>query len=224
MLLVVGLAAVALAMWLFRDRVGLVANAIGWPVLACGFAMLVFAGAGARSWIARWRVPGAGWLAAVSYSLYAGAQADLSPRPRRCSGGGCRGIHGLRSRPAWAPGCWAARYCNTRSSGRFCFGAIDSSARTPHTPRPRPSRLPCRLLPATRTARTSMRCAHCPEKSAGAETGTVSRDTCLNNLLFEGKPRLCRGLPMGSTPDPVRGKLYAAVALEAPLPPGEGLG
>jgi len=68
--LVAGLGIVALAMWLFRDRVGLVGNAVGWPVLSAGLALLVFAAAGTRSWIGRLRVPGAGWIAQVSYSLY----------------------------------------------------------------------------------------------------------------------------------------------------------
>ena len=68
--LLAGLAVVALAMWLFRDRVGLLGNSIGWPVLSLGLAMLVFAGASRRSLLGRWAVPGAGWVAAVSYSLY----------------------------------------------------------------------------------------------------------------------------------------------------------
>ncbi|GAB3387045.1 acyltransferase family protein [Lysobacter fragariae] len=68
--LLAGLAVVALAMWLFRERTGLMGNAIGWPVLSLGLAMLVFAGAQRTGWIGRWRVPGAGWLAAISYSLY----------------------------------------------------------------------------------------------------------------------------------------------------------
>lgn len=42
----------------------------GWPVLSFGFGLLVFAGADRHSLIGRWRVPGAGWLAAVSYTLY----------------------------------------------------------------------------------------------------------------------------------------------------------
>lgn len=68
--LMLGLAVVALAIWLFRDRTGLIGNSIGWPILSAGLALLVFAGAGTRSWIGRRRVPGAGWLALVSYSLY----------------------------------------------------------------------------------------------------------------------------------------------------------
>ncbi|WP_426700968.1 acyltransferase family protein [Rhodanobacter sp. Col0626] len=65
-----GVVVTGVAFWLFRERAGLLGNAIGWPVLSFGFALLVFAGADRRSPIGRWRVPGAGWLAAVSYSLY----------------------------------------------------------------------------------------------------------------------------------------------------------
>jgi peptidoglycan/LPS O-acetylase OafA/YrhL len=68
--LLLGLGVMVLSFWLFRDRVGLLGNSIGWPVLSLGLALLVFAGAGNRSVIARWRVPGAAWLAAISYSLY----------------------------------------------------------------------------------------------------------------------------------------------------------
>jgi len=68
--LFVGLGVMALSFWLFRDRVGLLGNSIGWPVLSLGLALLVFAGAGSSSVVARWRVPGAAWLAAISYSLY----------------------------------------------------------------------------------------------------------------------------------------------------------
>jgi len=70
LVLVAGLAVMALAMWLFADRTGLAGNAVGWPVLSLGLALLVFAGAGTRSCIARRRWPLAGWLAAISYSLY----------------------------------------------------------------------------------------------------------------------------------------------------------
>ena len=65
-----GMAVSCLAFWLFRDRTGLLANALGWPLLSFGFGLIVFAGADRRSLIGRWRVPGAGWLAAISYSLY----------------------------------------------------------------------------------------------------------------------------------------------------------
>jgi len=65
-----GVAVLALAFWLFRDRVGLLANSIGWPVLSLALALLVFAGAQPRGALGARAVPGAGWIAAISYSLY----------------------------------------------------------------------------------------------------------------------------------------------------------
>jgi len=65
-----GVAVSCLAFWLFDDRTGLLANTIGWPLLSFGFGLLVFAGADKRSLIGRWRIPGVGWIAAISYSLY----------------------------------------------------------------------------------------------------------------------------------------------------------
>ncbi|WCE05324.1 acyltransferase [Pseudoxanthomonas sp. JBR18] len=68
--LMLGLAVMALAFWLTRARVDLMSNALGWPVLSAGLALLVFAGAARGSLIGRWQVPGVGWLAGISYSLY----------------------------------------------------------------------------------------------------------------------------------------------------------
>ena len=68
--LLLGLATLGVAFWLFRERTGLLGNSIGWPVLSLGLALLVFAGAQRGGWIGRWRTPGAAWLAAISYSLY----------------------------------------------------------------------------------------------------------------------------------------------------------
>ena len=65
-----GLAITAAALVLFRDRGGLAANAIGWPLLSAGLGLLVFAAAGRGSALGRCRVPGAAWLATISYSLY----------------------------------------------------------------------------------------------------------------------------------------------------------
>ncbi len=70
LLLPAGLVMVALAMWLFRDRTGLLPSIVGYPLLSAGLALLVAAVAGTRSWLARWRIPGVEWLALVSYSLY----------------------------------------------------------------------------------------------------------------------------------------------------------
>jgi peptidoglycan/LPS O-acetylase OafA/YrhL len=68
--LLAGFALLALAFWLCRDRVGLLANTLGWPTIALALACLVAAGAQSRGWLGRLRVPGAAWLATVSYSLY----------------------------------------------------------------------------------------------------------------------------------------------------------
>ncbi|HJV60694.1 MAG TPA: acyltransferase, partial [Albitalea sp.] len=68
--LVAGLAACGLAFWLFRDRTGLLANTLGWPLLSSGFGLLVIAGASRRSLIGRRPLAGAAWIATISYSLY----------------------------------------------------------------------------------------------------------------------------------------------------------
>jgi peptidoglycan/LPS O-acetylase OafA/YrhL len=68
--LLAGILIVTLSFWLFRDRGSLLGNTIGWPMLSLGLGLLVFAGAGRDSLIGRKAIPMAGWLAAISYSLY----------------------------------------------------------------------------------------------------------------------------------------------------------
>jgi peptidoglycan/LPS O-acetylase OafA/YrhL len=65
-----GLPLVGAAIWLFRDKAAFAASVFGFPLLSLGLALLVAAGAGSASWLGRWRVPGAGWVAGISYSLY----------------------------------------------------------------------------------------------------------------------------------------------------------
>jgi peptidoglycan/LPS O-acetylase OafA/YrhL len=69
-ILVAGLAFVSWSFWLFAVRTGLLGNSLGWPVLSLGFALLVFAGAQRSGWLGCLALPGAGWLATISYSLY----------------------------------------------------------------------------------------------------------------------------------------------------------
>ncbi|MBL8276704.1 MAG: acyltransferase [Pelomonas sp.] len=69
-LLVAGVALAALAFMLFRNRTGLAANTVGWPLLSFGFGLLVLSATAPQGLLGRWAVPGAGWLAAISYSLY----------------------------------------------------------------------------------------------------------------------------------------------------------
>lgn len=65
-----GLALAGLALLLFRNRTGLAANAVGWPVLSAGFALLVLAASSREGLLGRWALPGTSGLAAISYSLY----------------------------------------------------------------------------------------------------------------------------------------------------------
>ena len=65
-----GLVVVAAAVALFSNRTGFAATTFGYPLLSFGLALLVAAGASDRGVLARVRVPGAAWLAAISYSLY----------------------------------------------------------------------------------------------------------------------------------------------------------
>lgn len=69
-LAIAGLLLTGAAIWLFRDRTGFAASVFGFPLLALGLSMLVAAAAGTTGWLGRWRVPGAGWVAGISYSLY----------------------------------------------------------------------------------------------------------------------------------------------------------
>lgn len=68
--LLAGIAVCGVAFAPFQVRTGLPANALGWPLLSFGFGLLVFAAAARHSLIGRLRLPVAGWIAAISYSLY----------------------------------------------------------------------------------------------------------------------------------------------------------
>ncbi|EIL92050.1 acyltransferase family protein [Rhodanobacter spathiphylli] len=67
LLLVAGIAVFALALWLFHDRLGFWPSVLGYPLLSIALALCV---ASATAWPAHWSIPGAGWLARTSYSLY----------------------------------------------------------------------------------------------------------------------------------------------------------
>ena len=69
-LAVAGLLVVGASIWLFRDKTAFAASVFGFPLLATGLALLVAAAAGGTGWMGRWRIPGAGWIAGISYSLY----------------------------------------------------------------------------------------------------------------------------------------------------------
>lgn len=56
--------------WFDGRRMDWPPNVFGYPLLALGLTLLVAAGASARGVLGRLAVPGAGWVARVSYSLY----------------------------------------------------------------------------------------------------------------------------------------------------------
>lgn len=62
-----GIALFASAIWLFRERLGFWPSVLGYPLLSFALALCV---ASATAWPARWSLPGVGWLARISYSLY----------------------------------------------------------------------------------------------------------------------------------------------------------
>jgi peptidoglycan/LPS O-acetylase OafA/YrhL len=68
--LLVGIVGMALALWLFRERTGVLGNTLGWPVLSAAIACLVVAGSSRTSLLGARALPGAAWVAAASYSLY----------------------------------------------------------------------------------------------------------------------------------------------------------
>jgi peptidoglycan/LPS O-acetylase OafA/YrhL len=69
-LLAGGVGLLAFTFWLFADRVGTVANVIGFPIMAVALALLVMAAADRQSWFGRLSVPGARVVATLAYSLY----------------------------------------------------------------------------------------------------------------------------------------------------------
>jgi peptidoglycan/LPS O-acetylase OafA/YrhL len=70
LVLLSGVGIVLMSMWLFKQQLDFWPTVIGYPILSFGMAMLVAAGSQASSLIGRWRVPGAGLIAGMAYSLY----------------------------------------------------------------------------------------------------------------------------------------------------------
>ncbi|WP_114238269.1 acyltransferase [Dyella sp. C9] len=70
LVLLLGLALLAAAIALFTQRAGFAATVVGYPLLSLALMAIVAAASGGSSWLARVSVPGTGWLAGVSYSLY----------------------------------------------------------------------------------------------------------------------------------------------------------
>ena len=70
LVLLLGLILLAASIALFTHRVGFAATVVGYPLLSLALMAVVAAASGGPSLLARMRVPGAAWLAAISYSLY----------------------------------------------------------------------------------------------------------------------------------------------------------
>lgn len=68
LLLVSGIAASALAMWLFRDRFSFSGTLVGFPLLSLGLGLLVIGSVSPACWLSK--VRGFGFVAALAYSLY----------------------------------------------------------------------------------------------------------------------------------------------------------
>jgi peptidoglycan/LPS O-acetylase OafA/YrhL len=73
-----GAGVVGISTWIFGDILTFSACVVGFPLLSIGLALLVAAGAAPGGVLANVRVPGAAWIAAVSYSLYLSHKAVLS--------------------------------------------------------------------------------------------------------------------------------------------------
>lgn len=70
LLLALGLAGVAGAIWVFQDRFAFWPTVLGYPLLALGLALIVTASVSPHCVIGRIRVPGAKVVATVAFSLY----------------------------------------------------------------------------------------------------------------------------------------------------------
>ncbi len=70
--LLLGAAAVVLvlAIWVALPRTTFAAAVFGFPLLALGFALLVAAAASEQGLLGRWRIPGASFVATITFSLY----------------------------------------------------------------------------------------------------------------------------------------------------------
>lgn len=69
-LLLAGIVGVGCAMWLLRGVPGFAGIVFGYPVLSLALACVVAGCISERTWPGRWRVPGAGWIATLAFSLY----------------------------------------------------------------------------------------------------------------------------------------------------------
>jgi peptidoglycan/LPS O-acetylase OafA/YrhL len=72
-----GIITVVFAAWIFRDVLTFGACVFGFPLLSAGLALVVASATNPAGTLARLRLPGIGWVAATSYSLYLSHKAVL---------------------------------------------------------------------------------------------------------------------------------------------------
>lgn len=77
LLLAAGATGVALSVWTFWGQADFAPSVVGYPLLSFSMAALVAGGASPTSLIGRFAVPGAGAIAAISYSLYLSHKAAI---------------------------------------------------------------------------------------------------------------------------------------------------
>lgn len=76
-LLAGGLVGVGAGVWMFWNQAAFLPSSIGYPLVSFSMAALVAAGASPSSLIGRFAMPGAGAVAAISYSLYLSHKAAI---------------------------------------------------------------------------------------------------------------------------------------------------
>ncbi|TDF37507.1 acyltransferase [Alteromonadaceae bacterium M269] len=69
-ILFVGFSGLALAVWIFQNRFGLLGTVIGFPILSFSLAFIVAGASSSKSILGMYSVPGASVIATLAYSLY----------------------------------------------------------------------------------------------------------------------------------------------------------
>lgn len=69
-MLFLGVLSLALSIWIFKDRFGLMATVIGFPILSISLALIVASASSTSSILAKTKVPGAYVIATLAFSYY----------------------------------------------------------------------------------------------------------------------------------------------------------
>ena len=118
LLLAGGAIGMAISIAIFRDRDGFVASVAGYPVLSFSLALLVAAANSTASLIGRSAIPGAGPIAACSYSLYLSHKMALHAA--------ASGLGHWPAAPAWVRGL--AYVASVAAAGLALYWCIERPA------------------------------------------------------------------------------------------------